>query len=72
MIRVVKKDGRVAVDGRQKLPGRGAYVHADAECVEAAWRRGGLSRTLKSAVAVEVVEALRVELATDQRKQGSR
>ena len=50
MLRIVKGLDDVTVDPRQTLPGRGAYVHADAGCLEAAVKRGGLARTLRCKV----------------------
>ena len=50
MLRVVRNDDRVTLDPGQSLPGRGAYVHHDAGCVEAAVKKGGLARTLRCKV----------------------
>lgn len=50
MFRVVRTDTGAKLDPRQLLPGRGAYVHADASCLEAAVRGGGLARTLRCKV----------------------
>ena len=50
MLRVVRKDDRAVFDPRQRLPGRGAYVHHDATCQEAALKRGSLARTLRCRV----------------------
>ena len=50
MLRVVRGRDGVALDPRQKLPGRGAYVHFDPACMERAERRGGLASTLKCKV----------------------
>ncbi len=61
MLRVVKTEGGVAVDARQRMPGRGAYVHRDPRCAEQAVRRGGLARTLKCQVGAAFLEVLRSE-----------
>jgi predicted RNA-binding protein YlxR (DUF448 family) len=50
MLRVVRNDDRVTLDPGQNLPGRGAYVHHDAACMEAAVKKGGLARTLRCKV----------------------
>jgi uncharacterized protein len=50
MFRVVRTEKGAALDPRQVLPGRGAYVHVDASCLEAAVKRGGLARTLRCKV----------------------
>lgn len=49
-MRVVKSPKGVQMDLRQNLPGRGAYVHRIRACVERAVKRGGLARTLRSAI----------------------
>jgi hypothetical protein len=58
MVRVVRQAEDVVVDARQILPGRGAYVHPRLACMERAVRRGGLARTLKTAVPQELLQAL--------------
>jgi hypothetical protein len=58
MVRVVKQKDAVVIDRRQRLPGRGAYVHARRECVERAGRKGGLARTLRMAIPQGIHEAL--------------
>lgn len=50
MFRVVRTETGAKLDPRQVLPGRGAYVHADTSCLEAAVRGGGLARTLRCKV----------------------
>jgi uncharacterized protein len=50
MLRVVRNGNGVALDPRQKLPGRGAYVHRDPACIDRAVQRGGLAHTLKCSV----------------------
>ena len=65
LVRVVWNEaaGGVVVDGVGCAPGRGAYVHGD--CVEAALRGRGLSRTLRRTVdSAQAREAIR--LAFDQ------
>jgi uncharacterized protein len=50
MLRVVRGQDGVALDPRQVLPGRGAYVHLDPACIALAGAREGLAKTLKSKV----------------------
>jgi predicted RNA-binding protein YlxR (DUF448 family) len=50
MVRVVRTQDGVKLDARQILPGRGAYVHDHAQCMELAVKRGGLARTLRAQV----------------------
>jgi uncharacterized protein len=59
MVRVVRTKMGALVDLRQVLPGRGAYVHRQAACVESAVRRGGLERTLKCSVPATLLQELR-------------
>ena len=51
--------GVVAVDPGGSAPGRGAYVHPDARCVEAALRRGALARALRTGVGEDELGRLR-------------
>ncbi len=47
MIRVVKSpDGRAVVDVMKKLPGRGAYICPDSDCIEKAKKSGSLAHSL--------------------------
>ena len=50
LIRIVPRDGRVAVDVRQREPGRGAYLHPRPECLEQALKRRNLGRALRSEI----------------------
>jgi predicted RNA-binding protein YlxR (DUF448 family) len=51
LVRLVRSPrGEVVIDLAGRAPGRGAYLHRRSECVEAARRRGGLNRALKTAV----------------------
>ena len=47
LIRVVKSpDGRAVVDVMKKLPGRGAYICPDSDCIERAKKSGSLAHSL--------------------------
>ena len=46
------RPGSLLVDVRRRLPGRGVSVHPQRRCLEAALRRGGLSRGLRRPVSV--------------------
>ncbi len=50
LIRIVLRDGGVAVDVRQREPGRGAYVHPRPECLDQALKRRSLGRALRSEI----------------------
>lgn len=52
----------VALDPTGKAAGRGAYVHATAECLALALKRGALSRSLKIPIPEEVAAALQAAL----------
>ncbi|MGJ0204990.1 DUF448 domain-containing protein [Leucobacter sp. gxy201] len=47
LLRVVQHDGRLIADDRAVLPGRGAWVHPTARCLEQAVARGAFSRALR-------------------------
>ena len=51
LVRLVRNAaGAAAVDPTGHAPGRGAYLHRDAECLENARRRRQLERALKASV----------------------
>jgi uncharacterized protein len=55
LIRVVRRaEGGAAVDGTGRAAGRGAYLHADAACVETARKRRSLDRALRTAIQPEL------------------
>ena len=55
LVRVVRRpDGTAVVDRSGNAPGRGAYLHSDAACIETARKRKALERSLKAAVGPEV------------------
>ena len=63
LLRVVRvAEGRVAVDPSGAAPGRGAYVHHDAECVDAALQHGSIARALRTGLAAEGAARLRNDL----------
>ncbi|HEX6332291.1 MAG TPA: YlxR family protein [Actinomycetota bacterium] len=55
-------DGRVIVDPTGKAPGRGAYVHRDPGCVDAALARGGLWRMLRTGADLDAAARLTQEI----------
>ncbi|MGY5763862.1 YlxR family protein [Brachybacterium sp. DNPG3] len=53
LVRESAPDGgtpRVRLDPRRSAPGRGAWLHPDASCLDLALRRGGLARSFRGAV----------------------
>lgn len=51
--------GRVELDPEGTAGGRGGYVCRSISCMELALKRGGLARTLKTAIPAEQAAALR-------------
>jgi predicted RNA-binding protein YlxR (DUF448 family) len=62
LIRVVRGPEGVRMDPTGKAPGRGAYVHDDRSCWEAALR-GPLARALRTEISPEVRQALAEHVA---------
>ena len=55
LIRLVRRpDGSLALDSTGRAAGRGAYLHASAECIQLARKRRSLDRALGAAVQAEV------------------
>ena len=55
LVRLVRRpDGSIELDLTGRMPGRGAYLHAAAECLEAARKRRALERALGAPVPPEV------------------
>jgi uncharacterized protein len=55
LIRLVRRpDGGVILDRSGRANGRGAYLHADAACIETARKRRSVDRALAVAVPDEV------------------
>lgn len=51
LVRVARSPGGpVRIDPGGKVPGRGAYVHRDPGCWDAALRRGALARALRTSL----------------------
>ncbi|MGC4043786.1 MAG: YlxR family protein [Armatimonas sp.] len=61
LVRVVRlpEGAGVALDPSGKAAGRGAYVHASAECIELAVKRKALERSLKASLPETLLEELR-------------
>ncbi len=60
LLRVVRTvDGTLVVDRRGKVSGRGAYLCADAACIEKALAAHKLERALKMTLSDELVGALK-------------
>jgi uncharacterized protein len=58
-IRIVRNAaGNIEIDLKGKLPGRGAYVCGNAECVKQTAKGNRLSKALKCQVPVEILKSL--------------
>lgn len=63
LIRVVRSpEGQVSLDFRGKLPGRGAYVCPDPECLKRARKSRALERAFSSPLPPEVWEGLDAQM----------
>ncbi|MFC4081949.1 YlxR family protein [Amycolatopsis samaneae] len=62
LFRVVVVDGRLAVDERRRLPGRGAWLHPGPECLTKAERRRAFPRALRDPGALDA-QAVRDHVA---------
>ena len=55
LIRVIRRaEGGAAIDRTGSAAGRGAYVHADAACVDLARKRRALDRALRTQIQPEL------------------
>ncbi|WP_460466636.1 YlxR family protein [Calidifontibacter terrae] len=48
LVRVKVSDGRLTVDERGRLPGRGAWLHPQSHCLERALQRRAFRRALRA------------------------
>ena len=63
LIRVVRSpEGAVNLDFRGKMPGRGAYVCPDAQCLKRARKSKALERAFSAPLPPEVWEALEEQM----------
>ena len=68
LLRVARTaDGAIAVDPTGRGPGRGAYLHSDAGCVDAAFRRGGLAKALRTPLGGAEAASLRRNIEEEAR-----
>ena len=62
LVRLVADGDTVRVDRTGSAPGRGAYVHRDPACAEAAIARGALARALRVGLNTDGAATLRADL----------
>lgn len=66
-IRVVhNKEGEIHIDRTGKMPGRGAYLCDNKECLEKAIKSKALERVFETAISNEIYEELRSVVDIDQ------
>jgi uncharacterized protein len=65
LLRLVRADGGVRVDPQGNAPGRGAYVHRDAACVEVALKRGSIGRALRTGLGADEADRLRADIGRE-------
>ena len=69
LLRVVRSpEGEVALDPRGKLPGRGAYVCRNPECLKKAQKARRFERALSCRIGDDVYDAMYAELCADAEK----
>jgi predicted RNA-binding protein YlxR (DUF448 family) len=54
LVRVVAREGVVALDREQRLPGRGAWLHPTAECFAAATHKRAWGRALRESGSLDL------------------
>jgi len=54
LIRVTIQNGSFVIDENKVLPGRGAYICRDMDCIKKAQKSKGLERSMKRNVAPEI------------------
>jgi predicted RNA-binding protein YlxR (DUF448 family) len=55
LIRLVRRpEGGASIDPTGRAPGRGAYLHADAACLDLARKRKTLDRALRTAIQPDI------------------
>ena len=63
LIRVVKSpEGVISLDEKGRMPGRGAYVCPDVECLRRARKSRALERAFDTAIPPEVYDGLEQEM----------
>jgi len=63
LIKVVKSPhGAVAIDDTYKLPGRGAYICKESQCIEKAIKKRLLNKSFSANIAQEVYSELEQQL----------
>ena len=66
LIRVVRSpEGAISLDFKGKMPGRGAYVCPDAQCLKKARKSRALERAFDMAIPTEVYDQLEQQMEAE-------
>ncbi|WP_083943535.1 RNase P modulator RnpM [Caldicellulosiruptor naganoensis] len=68
LLRIAKNDKGIFIDEKQKLPGRGAYLCKNEECLQLAKKKKGLDRSLKATIPREFYDLLDKFFAENYKK----
>lgn len=69
LLRIVRgTDGKIRLDPTGKLPGRGAYICRNPQCLEKFLKRPSLERVFKQQIPKEDIETIRAEVRSLQAK----
>ena len=67
LIRAVKSpDGEVSLDFKGKMPGRGAYLCPNGECLKKAMKSKALERAFFAQIPAEIYDALEKQMEANQ------
>ena len=67
LIRVVKTpEDVITIDNKGKLPGRGAYICPNGDCLQKAVKSRGLERAFKQQITEEIFQALKERLSENE------
>ncbi|OLA43377.1 MAG: nucleic acid-binding protein [Firmicutes bacterium CAG:24053_14] len=67
LIRAVKSpDGEVSLDFKGKMPGRGAYLCSNGECLKKAMNSKALERAFSTQIPAEIYDALEKQMEANQ------
>ena len=67
LIRAVKSpDGEVSLDFKGKMPGRGAYLCPNGECLKKAMKSKALERAFSTHITAEIYEDLEKQMEANQ------
>ena len=66
LLRLVRKGDDVVVDTSGHAPGRGAYLHRDRGCVEAAAKRRAFAHALRAAIRPREVSNLLRDMGVEE------